>query len=91
MHLEPKPWWWWINPWLYIKRDLAAQSERIRRYESAVLSVYNAVTFNRPANRGYPPGRPIVIHEMVKGKSSSCAKWYINQVIEKQIKENHDK
>jgi len=26
-HYELRPWWWWLNPWLYIKRrDIAYET-----------------------------------------------------------------
>lgn len=28
-HDTPRPWWWWINPWLYVRR-------RDRAYEDAL-------------------------------------------------------
>ena len=34
---DARPWWWWLNPWLYIKRRDAA-------YDTALDTIYELST-----------------------------------------------
>lgn len=69
---DVRPWWWWINPWLYIKRrDIA--------YDVALDSLYEACRVarfpNATANRFDSTSTAELVS--IAGMCSSCGKKYI--------------
>lgn len=66
------PWWWWINPWLYIKRRAAA-------YESTIESLRClAISVKYPeAPSPYDPWAGPEFVEAVTARCQDCGLWYI--------------
>jgi hypothetical protein len=70
-----RPWWWWINPWLYIKRrDIA--------YDDALDSLYELSRPKRFVGEFTP--NTVVLMEYVRGTCNVCGKHYIKEAIERK-------
>lgn len=73
MTKDLRPWWWWINPWLYIKR-------RDKAYDDALDSLYE-LAMPKPPIGEYSP-TTIALFEYVAGHCPECSRKYINNLVE---------
>lgn len=77
---DVRPWWWWINPWLYIKR-------RDTAYDDALDTLYELCTSVEFHGAPYPcrifnPGIVKTTMKCVAGRCRDCGKQYIQGIVE---------
>lgn len=70
-----RPWWWWVNPWLYIKRrDIA--------YDVALDCLYEACRDVRfPENPKCDSTKRIGILECVVNRCRDCGRNYVERTV----------
>lgn len=69
---DVRPWWWWVNPWLYIKRrDIA--------YDTALDSLYEMALDARYPERLDTPFDPSAnpVFQSVEHRCRSCGLMYL--------------
>lgn len=82
-HVVNRPWWWWINPWLYAKR-------RAEKYDAAIELAYelcDSIEFYGSA-RSCKVFRPDVVANTmtaVVGRCKCCGGKYIKRLIESRL------
>lgn len=74
---DVRPWWWYINPWLYIKRRDVA-------YDVALDTLYELcrkVRFpDMPTEKDYPYYDEETI-DFIAGNCNCCGKKYIQKTV----------
>ena len=74
VHNTVRPWWWWLNPWLYaVRRD--------RAYEDA-LDIIGDIQIPH-YEREYKPHSVAIMH-FKAGRCQQCSRKYAKELIEEQ-------
>jgi hypothetical protein len=74
---DVRPWWWWVNPWLYIKRRDAAYDDALDSLRDLALEV----TFpDRPS--AYSPAADPAFVEAITQRCRNCGLWYVERYVE---------
>lgn len=78
---DVRPWWWWINPWLYIKRrDIA--------YDTALETLRELsrdARFPERKNRTFSPAASRAILHGVAARCDDCGRKFALAVVEKHM------
>lgn len=77
-----RPWWWWVNPWLYIKRRDIAYDTALDTLRELCLDV----EFPERKSFEYPPKRNEV-SEAVASRCAACGRRYIRNLLRKDAPE----
>lgn len=76
---DVRPWWWWMNPWLYIKR-------RDTAYDTALDTLYELcldAKYPERKNRKYsPPGVVLPTMKTIASRCPDCGRNYIAGIVE---------
>lgn len=73
---DARPWWWWINPWLYIKR-------RDTAYDDALDIIYEFARPKPPIGEYTPEA--VAMFEFVAGTCPECGRRYCRDLVKKMI------
>jgi hypothetical protein len=76
---DVRPWWWWVNPWLYIKR-------RDTAYDDALDSLYELAVPYRKAEEFTPGKNPAL--DPIAGMCRSCGCIYVRWIVERSTNAN---
>ena len=76
VHKTVRPWWWWLNPWLYaVRRD--------RAYEDA-LDIISDIEFPYKPQPFFSP-HSICITEYKVGTCRQCIRKYVSKRIVREV------
>lgn len=77
---DVRPWWWWLNPWLYIKRrDIA--------YDTALETLRELsrdARFPARKDRRFSPEASRAILHAVAARCDACGRKFILGAVEKK-------
>jgi hypothetical protein len=74
VHNTVRPWWWWLNPWLYAAR-------RDRAYEDALDIISDIQVPGKETD--YNPHSVAIMH-FKAGRCQQCSRKYAKELIEEQ-------
>lgn len=75
---EVRPWWWWINPWLYIKRRDIAYDDALDSLRELCLDV----RFPQRRERRYSPDVAENTAHCIAARCRDCGRNYVAGIVE---------
>lgn len=78
-----RPWWWFINPWLYIKRRDTAYDVALDTLQELCKSIY----FQSDINPEFNPCDIERVLDSYKNKCEACGRNYLKSVSERIVNE----